>query len=64
LGPEALKSLPHDTRQEIFSIFPDIEVQSHSPIPARPIPAGRRQKHLIRRHKLNAREVLVAVKHS
>lgn len=60
-GPEALKALPRDAREELFTIFPEIELQNHTPPPARPIPTGRRQKHLIRRHKLNAQKVLGVV---
>jgi hypothetical protein len=55
---EALNAIPQPSREEILSIFPEIELQAQSPISARPIPSGRNQKHLIHRHRHNAQELL------
>ncbi len=57
-GKEALKALPRAARDELFAIFPEIEARDYTPLPARPIPTGRFQKNLVRRHKLNARVLL------
>lgn len=58
VGPEALKALPHEVREEIFTLFPEIELPGKASVPAHPIPTGRLQKRLIDRHRMNAKELL------
>lgn len=58
-GPEALKSIGRDARDEIFEIFPELGDPDHVPIAARPIPeTGKRVRHMIHRHVKNARPLI------
>lgn len=59
-GTEALKSLGADARREIFEIFPELCETSCEIPPARFIPRGRHQTHLVRRHLKNNKPVLLA----
>ena len=49
-GPEALKAVDRQARQEIFSLFPQLRSADFVATPARPIPAGRRSRKLAVRH--------------
>ncbi|MTH63653.1 hemolysin [Paracoccus sp. DK608] len=49
-GPEALKAVDREARQEIFSLFPQLRSDDFVATPARPIPAGRRSRKLAVRH--------------
>ncbi|SMO52292.1 Hint domain-containing protein [Paracoccus laeviglucosivorans] len=49
-GPEALKSVGREARAEICALFPEILKADFIPVPARPIPAGRRSRKLAVRH--------------
>lgn len=49
-GPEALKSISPAARQEIRTIFPDVENLDYTPQPVRLIPTGRSQKQLVSKH--------------
>ena len=49
-GPEALKSLSPEAREEILAIFPQVANMNFTPKPARLVPTGRKQKQLITRH--------------
>ncbi len=57
-GPEALKSMSIEAREEILTIFPELKDRDYSPISARYIPSGRRQKKLVARHMENKRPLL------
>ena len=57
-GPEALKSLSSESRQEIFTIFPELAELDYVANPARPIPRGRLQAQLIARHLKNNKPLL------
>lgn len=57
-GPEALKALSIQAREEIFALFPEMAAPDYMPEAARHFPAGRKQKKLVERHKKNNREVL------
>ncbi len=59
-GPEALKALSVQAREEIFALFPEMAEPDYLPIAARPFPAGKKQKQLVERHKKNSRELLFA----
>ena len=52
-GPEALKSLSEESRDEILTIFPEIAELDYVPTPARFIPKGKQQKELVARHLRN-----------
>lgn len=55
-GPEALKMLPPDMRQEIETLFPELCAPDFIPPAARPIPTrGPQMKQLALRHQLNAK---------
>ncbi|MDU9005213.1 Hint domain-containing protein [Sedimentitalea todarodis] len=58
LGREALKSVSAEARQEIYAIFPDLKGAVADPIPARPIPSGKRQKKLVARHAANQKPLV------
>ena len=49
-GPEALKSLSPEAREEILAIFPQVANMNFTPKPARLVPTGRKQKQLITWH--------------
>ncbi|WP_324752984.1 Hint domain-containing protein [Roseovarius sp. Pro17] len=57
-GPEALKGISLEAREEILSIFPEIAELDYSPEPARFIPSSRLQKQLIARHLKNNKPVV------
>ncbi|MEL7430891.1 MAG: Hint domain-containing protein, partial [Pseudomonadota bacterium] len=52
-GPEALKALGREAREEIQELFPEISKFDYQPVPARRIPTAKRQKQLILRHQKN-----------
>ena len=54
-GPEALKSVTQEARQELFKIFPDMFRGDlpEKPIPARPFIQGRRARKLVERSEKN-----------
>lgn len=58
-GPEALKAVTPEARDEILTIFPEVADPGHVPEPARHIPSGRLQKRLIERHLRNAKPILM-----
>ncbi|CUK05293.1 hypothetical protein RUE5091_02701 [Ruegeria denitrificans] len=57
-GIEALKALGADARREIFEIFPELTEMKLTPRPARYIPRGRQQAHLLERHRKNKKPLL------
>jgi len=58
-GPEALKSVGPEARNEILELFPELDVPDHVPTTARPIPAsGKRARHMIYRHVKNDRPLI------
>lgn len=53
-GPEALKSVSMEAREEIFAIFPELSELDHATLPSvRPILSGRKGRKLAQRHKQN-----------
>ncbi|MDD9718421.1 Hint domain-containing protein [Dinoroseobacter sp. PD6] len=58
LGPETLKMVPAEARQEILELFPALARGLGSPRPARPIPDGRTLKTLVARHARNKKPLL------
>ncbi len=61
-GPEALRSISPDAREEILTIFPEVADQDYTPQPARLIPRRKQQKHLIARHLKNNKPLLRAAR--
>jgi hypothetical protein len=57
-GPEALRSLTEEARQELFALFPDLSIRRGVPDPACLIPEGKLQKQLISRIGKNAKRLL------
>lgn len=57
-GPEALKALRPEAREEILSLFPELENLHYSPEPARLLLTGKQQRRLIDRHKKNNQRLI------
>ena len=57
-GPESLKAVSPEAREEILTIFPELRDLDYQPKPARFIPSGKLQKHLIQRHLKNNKPLL------
>jgi hypothetical protein len=57
-GPEALKAVSPEAREEILTMFPEVTYLDYVPKPARFIPSGTLQKKLIERHLKNGRPIL------
>lgn len=60
-GPEALKSMSPEAREEIQTILPQISEIGFSPDPAYYIPSGKHQKNLVARHIKNNRPLICKV---
>lgn len=58
LGPEGMKSLNREAREEIKALFPKFGTGDAEYEPARVIPVGTKQKRLIERHASNAQDLL------
>jgi hypothetical protein len=54
-GPQALSFLTPDGREELLSIFPDLEDAAHEAVPALPIVKNRDARALVERHVRNAK---------
>ena len=57
-GPEALRSLSPEAREEITTLFPEICAPDFAPSAAREIPCGKRQKKLLERHFKSDKQLL------
>jgi ABC-type branched-subunit amino acid transport system ATPase component len=57
-GPEALKALSQEVREELFVIFPELADAKYQPQPARIMPDGATQKQIVGRHLKNDRALL------
>lgn len=51
-GPEALRSVSAEQREEILAIFPELASRDYTPQPARFLPSGRRGRKLAVRHEM------------
>jgi hypothetical protein len=58
-GPEALEAMDASARQEILEVFPELASLEFAPEPARYIPTGKMQRHLIARHSKNGKPLLL-----
>ena len=57
-GPEALKTLSDGSREEIFTLFPELMDMDYRPSPARMLVQGRRGRQLAYRHRKNSRPLV------
>lgn len=58
-GPQALKAVSPEGREEILTLFPELAAPTYAPKPARHIPdKGRRIANLVARHKANSQPLL------
>ncbi|SLN71521.1 Poly(beta-D-mannuronate) C5 epimerase 7 [Roseovarius albus] len=57
-GPEALKSVPPEIRQEMLTLFPELRAADSTPEPARLMPSRQATKTLIARHVKNGQPLL------
>ena len=58
-GPEALKTLSDEAREEIFTLFPELMDMNYRPCPARMLVQGRRGRQLAHRHQKNSRPMVL-----
>jgi len=57
-GPQALKSIPPEAREELRAILPEAVSDAARPSPARLIPDGHRQSRLVARHAKTGKQLL------
>lgn len=57
-GPEALRAVGKEAREEVLALFPKVAELNYSWAPARFIPSGRQQKQLVARHLKNQKELV------
>lgn len=57
-GPEALKAVSSEAREEILAIFPELSDKDYTPKHAALVPTNKAQKELVTRHAKNNRSVL------
>lgn len=57
-GPQALKSLSPQAREEILTLFPELADRDYTPELSGFLPAGPKQKELVARHKKNSKILL------
>ena len=58
-GAEALKSVGPAAREEIFAIFPELELRTEAPIAARQLVSGRMGRKLATRHLQNRKPLVM-----
>lgn len=57
-GPEALKAISDNARDEVLALFPELSDRDYSPEFATFAPDGKRQKQLVARHLKNGKPLL------
>lgn len=57
-GPQALRSVSKEAREEIFAIFPELQDQDYVANAARPLVSGRAARQFASRHVKNNRELV------
>lgn len=57
-GPEAMKSVPTEARDEIFTLFPMLKTMDYVTEPALPIVAGKKVSAMVARHLKNGKPLL------
>ncbi|MBF9026951.1 hypothetical protein FZCC0188_03310 [Rhodobacterales bacterium FZCC0188] len=62
-GPEAVKAIPAEARDELFTLFPDLRHIEDCPTehkaPVRPVPRGAAGRRLVERHIRNQKELVM-----
>lgn len=62
-GPEAVKAIPAEARDELFTLFPDLRHIEDCPAehkaPVRPVPRGAAGRRLVERHIRNQKELVM-----
>lgn len=56
-GAQAMQAIGAEARDEIFSLFPELEHAGDPPVSARPIVRGKQQTRLLARHRKNAKMI-------
>ncbi len=59
-GPEAMRSVSPDARDEILTLFPQLQDADYESLPARLIPSGKDAHRLVQRHAKNHRHLAEA----
>lgn len=59
-GPEALKSVTEEAREEIFALFPELMDRDYTPTAARVLVSGRQARKLAVRHIANKKPLVAA----
>lgn len=59
-GPQAMKMLEPDMREEILTLFPELERSTDQVEPACTLPSGKQQKQLVARHIKNNKPFLAS----
>jgi len=57
-GPQALKALSADARNEIFALFPELMHVNYEALACRPLPNGRKARQLAFRHQKNETDLV------
>ena len=52
-----MQAIGAEARDEIFSLFPELEHAGDPPVSARPIVRGKQQTRLLARHRKNAKMI-------
>ncbi len=60
-GPQALKTLTPEAREEIFALFPELSEVNHMASSARQLIKGRPGRKMVERHIKNSRAIIAAV---
>ncbi|MBF9060365.1 hypothetical protein HKCCSP123_14370 [Rhodobacterales bacterium HKCCSP123] len=61
-GPEALKAIPQECRDELFALFPDLrDAPSSDRRPARPLPRGAACRQMVARHIRNGKPLVTHI---
>lgn len=55
-GPEAMKALGPQAREEIFALFPELHQESAKPI--RPLIPGGKARQMVERHQRNGKDLV------
>lgn len=61
LGPQAQKNIGTSAVSEILELFPQFSEQFAAPKSARLLVKGKKQKHVLQRHKKNAQDLFQAI---
>ncbi|WP_225612229.1 Hint domain-containing protein [Paracoccus sp. PAR01] len=57
-GPQALRALTAEARDEVLSLFPELAERDYQPEAIRPLPSGRKSRKLVQRHASKHRDLV------